>query len=87
MRERYQDFIHNDEEQHSEWLFNEKHNELNAVRNGRIIGSIDLSKIKNGNDLWEEIRHYKDKGWWEPSSFVKALKASGILKQRKTPSH
>ena len=86
MRERYEDFIHTDEYQPTEWIYNEKHNELNAIRGGSIVGIIALNDIKTGNDLWDKIRHYKDKNWWEPLSFIKALKASGIVKQRKTPS-
>ena len=83
MEEHYQDFVHVDEEQTTEWTYNEKYHELNAMRGKQIVGAIDLTKIKNGNDLWGQIRHFREKSWWNSTSFIKALKQSGILRTPK----
>jgi hypothetical protein len=79
--DRYEHFLHFEDEPLTEWTYNEKYHELDAVRNGRIVGSIDLSEIHNANDLLAKVSHFKDKSWWNAADFAKALKKSGILKK------
>ena len=81
MRERYEDFIHDDDEEVvTYWVYKDNIQELQAVRIGTfdgstyrtdVVGRITLEQIKT--ELGKHVTHYQDKAWWDKNNFEQAL--------------
>jgi hypothetical protein len=87
MKDRYEEFIHEDDEAVHYWRYNEGKQSLEAVKLGTwdgrerrktIVGEITLWQIQN--ELPKHVALYKDLAWWDRNNFIGAMMKGGLLK-------